>query len=110
MVRRSETWKKYGQVEVTRDEKRRFIHWQKILPVAKGKAVAVYGTFITQDGKDSRRYEFYDGTGRETYQSVLLAHEYPPKRRFVSVSAKKFLANPFKYATKGYWIDFEVAS
>lgn len=58
-----------------------------------------------KNGKvSSRRYEFY-GRGKDLYHAVVLALDYPPKKRFVTVSAKDFALNPFKYGGRGDWVD-----
>jgi hypothetical protein len=94
-----ENWKKYGRVKVSRDAKGRFIHWEKIVRVARqaywGKTVAVYDSL--------RRYQFY-GSGKDLQKAVIWAHRFPPRRRHVIVSAEEFLANPFKYGEEGMWI------
>jgi len=109
MTRRSENWRRYGKVSVTRDRYGRFVKWKRVVtkPLSYGlgeKRVAVYGYCLTEEGGSSRRYEFY-GNGRELYQAVIQAHGLVPRRRFVTVSAEDFLDDPFEYGTWGYWID-----
>jgi len=36
---------------------------------------------------------------KDFYHAIVLAHRYPPKRRFVTVSAEKFLENPSVYGS-----------
>jgi hypothetical protein len=71
-----------------------------------GKQVSVYGRCSNGVGE---RYDFH-GSGRDLYRAIILAHKIVPKRRFVRVSARDFLANPFRYGERGYWVDREVAS
>ena len=42
--------------------------------------------------------------------SLVLALRVVPKKRFVRVSAREFLANPYRYGERGFWIDREVES
>jgi len=100
------------------------------------KRIAVYGSFVAQkpviqrywkrrvDGIKQRywiktkrfkkvvvssgRYEF-EGQGRDLYGAIWLAHQIMPNG-YVTVSAEKFLADPEKYGTRGFWIDKEVES
>lgn len=104
-----ETWKNRGEVEVTRDERGRFISWQKLVSVFTGKRVAMYGTRVINGKRDSGRYEFYGG-GRDLQRAIRLALTFPPKQRFVTVSAREFLRNPSKYGTEGYWIVEDIES
>ena len=118
MPYRTENWKRYGRVAVTRNAKGQFVKWR---PVPKpristprsyfgfgfyGKQVSVYGHCSNGVGE---RYDF-SGTGRELYRAIFLAHRIVPKQRFVRVSASEFLANPFRYGERGYWVDREVES
>lgn len=99
------------------------------------KRIAVYGSFEAQvpvrqrywikrkDGVRQRywkttkktkmaeskgRYEF-EGKGRDLYKAVIQAQEVMPKG-YVTVEASKFLENPEKYGSEGYWIEKEVES
>jgi len=54
------------------------------------------------------RYEFH-GKGRDLYRAVVKAHQLMP-RRFVDVSAERFLKHPERYGIEGSWIDREVES
>jgi len=56
----------------------------------------------------SGRYEFH-GRGRDLYKAVVKAHRIMP-RKFIDVSAEKFLEHPEKYGIEGEWIDKEVES
>ena len=56
----------------------------------------------------SGRYEFW-GKGKDLYKAVVKAQEYVPKK-FVNVSAEKFVAHPENYGHPGEWIDKEVES
>jgi hypothetical protein len=108
---RTENWKRYGRVAVTRNAKGQFVKWQRISTHRSyfgifGKQVSVYGHCSNGVGQ---RYDFH-GTGRDLYRAIMLAHEIVPKRRFVRVSAIAFLANPYRYGERGYWIDREVES
>jgi hypothetical protein len=110
----TEYWKRYGRVTVTRNTKGQFVKWR---PAPKprmsrmhfgfyGKQVSVYGHCSNGVGQ---RYDFH-GTGRDLYKAIHLAHRIVPKRRFVRVSARDFLANPFQYGERGHWVDREVES
>ncbi|MCW4020275.1 MAG: hypothetical protein NWF14_03480 [Candidatus Bathyarchaeota archaeon] len=103
MYHRIEIWKRYEQVEVARDVRGRFLYWQRII---FGKQAAVYGhaRMGIRGRVSSQRYEFH-GQGRDLYHAVVLALDYPPRRRFVTVSAKEFISYPFKYGGGGYWVD-----
>jgi hypothetical protein len=100
------------------------------------KKIAVYGSFVTKvpvkqrywitrvDGvkqrywkikrgsfktvKDKGRYEF-SGTGHDLYRAVITSHRIVPKG-YVDVPAEKFLQDPEKYGSEGYWIDRDVES
>jgi hypothetical protein len=109
-----ENWGRYGRVSVTRDERGRFVHWELyvealIRKTYYGKSIAIYGIGVNRFGRKSRRYEFF-GVGRELEQAVRRAIHLPPKDRFVSVSAREFLDNPYKYGSEGYWDDVKVDS
>jgi len=54
------------------------------------------------------RYEFH-GTGRDLLRAIILALRVMPNG-YVDISAKEFLAHPYKYGTEGFWIDGEVVS
>jgi len=98
---RTEIWKNVGIVRVERDERGKFIRWWKVTGrESSGKMVAVYG-YVWEDGRIvSKRYEF-TGSGRDLYWAVMLAHEMPPKGRFVTVSAREFVRHPWEYARLG---------
>lgn len=98
-----ERWKRYGRVEVSRDERGRFVSWHRIVREVVGKRIAVYGRAMVDGRISSRRYEF-DGRGKDLHRAVALALDYPPKHRFISISAKKFNSNPSKYVGRGYWV------
>ena len=98
-----EYWKKYGQVMVSRDKRGRFVWWHKTVREVVGKKVAVYGRARVKGRVSSRRYQFY-GRGKELYHAVVLALDYPPRKRFVTLSAKEFVTNPFKYGGGGHWV------
>jgi len=51
-----------------------------------------------------RRYVFY-GRGKDLQKAVILSFHYTSVERFVTVSARESLSNPFKYATEGCWVD-----
>jgi hypothetical protein len=55
------------------------------------------------------RYEFH-GSGKDLYKAVVKALKTVPKRRFVDVSAEKFLKHPERYGIEGEWIDVIVES
>jgi hypothetical protein len=59
------------------------------------------------------RYELH-GTGRTLYKAIALirTRQLVPKayRRFVDVSATKFLEHPEEYSDEGSWIESEVES
>jgi hypothetical protein len=76
-----------------------------------GKKVAIYGRCVIRGRiEGSRRYEFYNGSGRDLYRCVSYAVHHPPKRHFESVTVDEFLSNPLKHSTEGYWIDHKVES
>lgn len=52
------------------------------------------------------RYEFH-GEGRDLYKAVVNAHQVMP-RGHISVSARRFNANPERYGVKGRWVKYEV--
>ena len=116
MPRRTEHWKRDGRVAVSRNAKGQFVKWQRAPTPRRhrahfgygffGKQVSVYGHCSNGVGE---RYDF-SGTGRELYRAISLAHRIVPKRRFVRVSASEFLANPYRYGERGYWIDRAVES
>lgn len=56
----------------------------------------------------SGRYEFH-GKGKDLLKAVTKALDVVPNG-FVDVSAQKFLENPEKYGTRGFWIAKEVRS
>jgi hypothetical protein len=113
----TEYWKRYGRVAVTRNAKGQFVKWQRV-PTPRmprgyrtsfgffGKQVSVYGHCSNGVGE---RYDFH-GTGKDLYRAIHLAHRIVPKRRFVRVSASEFLANPYRYGARGFWIDRAVES
>jgi hypothetical protein len=110
----TEYWKRYGRVSVSRNAKGQFVKWQRV-PTPRsyrlsfgffGKQVSVYGHASHGVGE---RYDFH-GSGRELYRAIFLAHRIVPKHRFVRVSASEFLAHPFRYGERGYWVDREVES
>lgn len=109
-----ETWKRRGSVEDSRNAKGQFISWHRISAVIfagfTGRKVAVYGTCMINGRRDSRRYEFSGGTGKDLQRAIILAHRIVPRFRFVDVSAREFLSSPFKYGVEGYWTDREVSS
>ena len=111
MVRyRTENWKRYGRVVVTRNEKGQFVKWRRVsypsYTSVFGKEISVYGHASNGFG---RRYDF-SGNGRDLCKAVALAYHIIPKQPFVRVSAREFLANPYKYGEKGHWIDRKVES
>jgi hypothetical protein len=99
-----EIWKRRGQVEVSRDRRGRFVSWHRIFGEIIGKRVAVYGRARVKGKVSSRRIEFY-GSGKDLHHAVALALNYPPRQRFVTVSAKELNRNPFKYCGEGEWVD-----
>ena len=54
------------------------------------------------------RYEF-EGKGKDLYKAIIKGQEIMPKG-YVIVEADKFLENPEKYGSKGFWIEQEVKS
>ena len=111
MPYRTENWKRYGKVAVSRNAKGQFVKWERISTPRSyfgfsGKQVSVYGHCSNGIGQ---RYDFY-GSGRDLYRAIVLAHEIVPRRRFVRVSAREFLANPYRYGESGYCTDIEVES
>jgi hypothetical protein len=126
----TEDWAKRGRVRVSRDRKGRFVSWHRIrrMPPQRTtaeypstlprpgvffyplvKKVAVYGTCVTRQGVDRRRYEF-TGSGKDLQRAVILALRVVPRSRFVNAPARLFLMNPSRFGREGYWIDREVDS
>lgn len=56
------------------------------------KQIAGYSTV---HGKP-RRYQVA-GTGKQLYRVMLLMSQHPPKRKFLTISAKELLKNPWRY-------------
>jgi len=56
------------------------------------KQIAGYSTV---HGKP-RRYQVA-GTGKQLYRVMLLISQHPPKRKFLTISAKELLKNPWRY-------------
>jgi hypothetical protein len=114
MPTRNESWKGKGTFTVTRDSLGRFIHWERFVEIVtspfSGKAVSVYGYSVTREGGQSRRYEFYGGTGKDLARCIAYAVFHPPKGRFQSVSVDDFLSEPYLYSTRGYWSGMQVDS
>jgi hypothetical protein len=109
MGAKSENWKGRGRVSVSRDARGRFVHWERIISVFRGKAVSVYGTAKTKYGSYSARYDLeygtpQTGTVRELRDAVARALHLPPKRRFTTVGAREFLSHPYDYGTEGHWV------
>ena len=118
---KTENWGKRGKVIVSRDERGRFVTWTKpsITPASRQgvpfgfgeKQVAIYGYANVDGGRRSRRYEF-SGSGRDLYRAIKKAHQVVPsnRKRFVTVSAREFLRNPYRYGVEGVWVDKEIES
>jgi hypothetical protein len=110
MPYRTENWKRYGTVTVSRNAKGQFVSWKRVSLISYipsfGKEISIYGHASNGVG---RRYDFY-GNGEALRRAVTLAHRIVPKRRFVRVSAREFLTHPYRYGERGYWIDREVES
>jgi hypothetical protein len=111
MTRRIETWKRIGQVLVSRDSKGRFTsHWQHYSPPSDrfhlvGKHASVYGNTETGRGIEPRRYQLY-GSGRSLQRAMIVAIRHPPKVRFLTIGADEFLSSLGKYVDMGaIWID-----
>ncbi len=109
-LNRIENWKRYGKTKVARDEKGRFVSWQRIFEVFTGKKIALYGYCRTRNGTYPARYEFYGGTGRDLRRCVAIASKLPPKRRYTTVNVIDFLNDPYRYGTEGYWFEKSVDS
>lgn len=56
------------------------------------KQIAVYGTV---HGKP-RRVQIA-GTGKQLYRAMQYVSEYPPKQRFLTISTKELLKDPWRY-------------
>jgi len=110
MPSRREEWKRWGRVEVTRDDKGRFVSWRKIVAAYEGKKIALYGCCKTRYGTYTARYEFYGGNGKALQKCMIVASRLPPKQRYVTVNVYDFLRNPFKFGTKGYWLEKQTES
>jgi hypothetical protein len=120
---KTENWKNRGKVIVQRDEKGRFVRWRKPKLVHHrgrgftgmgfmvGKRVAIYGYASVDGGRRSRRFEF-SGSGRDLYRAIRVAHHVVPsnRKRFVKVSAREFLRNPYRYGVEGVWVEKEIES
>lgn len=97
MVKNStETWRRYGTVEVSRDERGRFLHWE-IISIISRKQVSVYQNVYTRRGVESRRWQLYSRNGMILQRGVITAIHYPPKIRFLTIDAEKLLSNPYQY-------------
>lgn len=57
------------------------------------------------------RFEF-TGNPEDLWKAMMIGQDYVPKpeKRFVKVSAKKFVENPQDYADKGIWVKRQVES
>lgn len=106
MVSKKETWKKYGEVRVTRDEKGRFVHWLKVIPRAfNTKSVAVYGYVLSKGRVESRRAQVF-GRGRDLRIVMPLLIRHPPKSRFLTIKAERLSATPYRYLDmEARWVD-----
>jgi len=56
------------------------------------KQIAGYGTVH----RKPRRYQV-SGTGKQLYRAMQLISQYPPKRKFLTISAKELLKDPARY-------------
>lgn len=114
MSYKTESWGKRGHVRVSRDSKGRFVSWKPIVkPYSHSftkeygeKQVSIYGQASNGIGE---RYDFY-GSGRDLYRAIRFAHNFVPKARFVSVSAREFLSHPWRYGEWEFWVDREIES
>ena len=109
MATKTENWKGWGRVSVSRDARGRFVHWERIISVFHGNAVSVYGTAKTKFGRYGARYDLEygtpsKGTVKELRDAVALALHLPPKKRFTTVGAREFLSHPYDYSAGGHWI------
>lgn len=110
MANKTENWKGWGRVTVSRDSRGRFVHWERIIPIHLGEIVSVYGTAKTKFGQYSARYDIEygtpkTGTVRELRDAVALALHLPPTRRFERVGAREFLNRPHDHGTEGRWVE-----
>lgn len=97
MVSKKETWKKYGEVTVSRDSKGRFVHWEKFIPrVFTTKSISVYGNVLSNGRVESRRAQVF-GRGRDLQHVMTLLIRHPPKDRFLTIEAEKLSATPHRY-------------
>lgn len=116
---RTEKWK-IGRVKVTRNDRGRFVSWHKIRQYRRGitaqgrwkagvsrarfrayggKKVASYGTVHLK----SKRVQMY-GSGKQTYQAMILVAKHPPKKQFLTISAEALLESPEEYLDmRGRW-------
>ncbi|MCJ7634422.1 hypothetical protein MUP77_18775 [Candidatus Bathyarchaeota archaeon] len=109
MPNRKENWKGIGLVNVSRDARGRFVHWEFITNLFGNRALSMYGSRVTMWERGPARYEFrygtsYTGTVRELRDAVAFALHFPPKRKIVVVGAREFLDHPQDYGTRGNWI------
>ena len=110
MATKTENWKGWGRVSVSRDARGRFVHWERIISVFRGNAVSVYGSVRTRHGVYDARYDIEygspsTGTVRELRDAIEIAIHLPPKRRFITVGAREFLRHPDQYGERGRWIE-----
>ena len=110
MPRSKEYWKRWGKVEVSRDEKGRFVSWKRAFTVYEGKEIDLYGNCRTKYGTYPARYEFYGGTGRDYQKCMIIASRLPPRRPYTTVNVYDFLSDPHRYGTEGYWSEKHVDS
>jgi hypothetical protein len=104
MPTRSEDWKGLGRVSVSRDGRGRFVHWERVTSLFMEKAVTLYQTAITRQGRQEMRYEI-TGSGRDVYRAIAIAMYLPPKRRFTVVEARDFLSNHGMYGdAEARWV------
>jgi hypothetical protein len=111
MATKTENWKGWGRVSVSRDARGRFVHWELIKNLGGfgGRAVSVYGRCKTSKGDYSGRYDFEfgthrTGTVRELRDAIVLSLHQPPRRRHITVPAREFLHNPYAYGSRGHWV------
>ena len=115
MTRKTENWKVYGRVNVTRNPRGRFVTWHKVrvslgrgFAVGYGKYVAIYGTTRNRKGEVKHNRIELRGSGKQLYRAIKRFHEgIIPKRPYTRKSVEDLTSNDVEI---GEWLDIEVKS
>lgn len=62
------------------------------------KQIAEYGSV----NGESRRIQVY-GYGNQLYQVMQLTSRHPPRKQFLTISARELLSDPNKFLSEEYW-------